>query len=80
MLFASEAPPKFWAVLDESVIRRRVLSPAGMAELLAHIAKVVRATRSIVQIVPETAATHPFMMGMTRIMTIHDAPPQRDRR
>jgi transcriptional regulator with XRE-family HTH domain len=74
-LFAGESPPKFWAVLDESVIRRRVLPPAGMAELLDHIAEVVRATRSIVQIVPETAATHPFMMGMTRIMTFFDAPP-----
>ncbi|MGW0819811.1 helix-turn-helix domain-containing protein [Streptomyces sp. NPDC002845] len=74
-LFTSEEPPKFWAVLDELIIRRRVLPPAGMAELLDHIAEVVRATRSIVQIVPETAATHPFMMGMTRIMTFLDAPP-----
>lgn len=74
-LFASEVPPKFWGVLDESVIRRRVLPPAGMAELLGHIAEVVRATRSIVQILPETAVAHPFMTGMTRIMTFLDAPP-----
>ncbi|AZQ36892.1 XRE family transcriptional regulator [Streptomyces cyaneochromogenes] len=74
-LFAGQSPPKFWAVLDESVIRRRVLPPEGMAELLDHIAEVVRATRSIVQILPETAATHPFMMGMARIMTFFDAPP-----
>ncbi|MDQ1016882.1 MULTISPECIES: helix-turn-helix domain-containing protein [Streptomyces] len=74
-LFESEAPPKFWAVLDESVIRRRVLTPAGMAELLGHIVEVVRSTRSIAQIVPATAAAHPFMTGMTRIMTFLDAPP-----
>nr|WP_222108656.1 DUF5753 domain-containing protein [Streptomyces cupreus] len=74
-LFAGESPPKLWAVLDESVIRRRVLPPAGMAELLSHMTEVVRSTRSIVQIVPETDATHPFMMGMTRIMTFFDAPP-----
>ncbi|MFE5819863.1 Scr1 family TA system antitoxin-like transcriptional regulator [Streptomyces sp. NPDC056479] len=74
-LFAGESPPKLWAVLDESVIRRRVLPPAGMGELLDHIAEVVRGTRSIVQIVPETAAAHPFMMGLTRIMTFFDAPP-----
>jgi transcriptional regulator with XRE-family HTH domain len=73
-LFESESPPKFWAILDESVIRRRALPSAGMAELLDHIGEVVRSTRSLVQIVPETAV-HPFMMGLTRIMTFHDAPP-----
>ncbi|MER6384312.1 helix-turn-helix transcriptional regulator [Streptomyces sp. NPDC001250] len=74
-LFAQEDPPKFWAILDESVIRRRTLSPAGMAELLGHIVSVISATRSIVQIVPATAPAHPFMMGLTRIMTFVDAPP-----
>jgi transcriptional regulator with XRE-family HTH domain len=74
-IFESESPPKLWAVLDESVIRRRVLPPAGMAELLSHIAGVVRRTRSILQIVPATVAAHPFMMGLTRIMTFFDAPP-----
>ncbi|MET9831230.1 helix-turn-helix transcriptional regulator [Streptomyces sp. NPDC006385] len=73
-LFARESPPKFWAILDESVIRRRVLPPAGMAELLDHIVEVARTTRSIVQIVPETSV-HPFMTGLTRIMTFYDAPP-----
>ncbi|MEU9633270.1 DUF5753 domain-containing protein [Streptomyces tendae] len=74
-LFAGASPPKFWAVLDESVIRRRVLPPVAMAELLEHIAETVRTTRSIVQIVPETSVTHLFMMGMARIMTFLDAPP-----
>ncbi|WP_217168760.1 helix-turn-helix transcriptional regulator [Streptomyces sp. AC512_CC834] len=73
-LFRRESPPKFWAIVDESVIRRRVLPSAGMAELLDHIAEVVRTTRSIVQVVPEHAM-HPFLMGLTRIMTFPDAPP-----
>ncbi|WP_128433249.1 helix-turn-helix domain-containing protein [Streptomyces cyaneus] len=74
-LFGSENPPKFWAILDESLIRRRVLPAEQMAELLEHIAGVVRTTHSILQIVPEDVAAHPFMMGMTRIMTFADAPP-----
>ncbi|MER5298162.1 helix-turn-helix domain-containing protein [Streptomyces lasiicapitis] len=74
-LFERERPPEFWAILDESVIRRRVLPPKEMAELLEHIAEAVQGTRSILQIVPETTATHPFMMGMTRVMTFADAPP-----
>ncbi|MEV8537522.1 helix-turn-helix transcriptional regulator [Streptomyces sp. NPDC051572] len=74
-LFDSEIPPKFWAVLDESLLRRRVLPNEQMAELLEHIAQVGRDTRSILQIVPETASAHAFMMGMTKFMTFVDAPP-----
>ncbi|MFJ4625460.1 helix-turn-helix domain-containing protein [Streptomyces sp. NPDC088847] len=74
-LFKSETPPKFWAILDESVIRRRVLPNERMSELLEHIALVVSDTRSVLQIVPETAPAHPFMMGMTRTMNFTDAPP-----
>ncbi|GGN61602.1 transcriptional regulator [Streptomyces albiflavescens] len=74
-LFDAEKPPAFWAILDESLIRRQVLPNEGMAELLEHIAEVVWTTRSILQMVPETAAAHPFMMGMTKFMTFKDAPP-----
>jgi len=74
-IFESENPPAFWAILDESLLRRRVLPDKGMAELMKHIAEVIRTTHSIVQIVPESAAAHPFMMGMTRMMTFPDAPP-----
>ncbi|MBA4864883.1 helix-turn-helix transcriptional regulator [Streptomyces sp. PSKA54] len=74
-LFESERPPSFWAILDESLIRRRILPDGQMAELLEHIVQVVRTTRSILQIVPENSAAHPFMMGMTKVMTFADAPP-----
>ncbi|MCX4666765.1 helix-turn-helix transcriptional regulator [Streptomyces sp. NBC_01381] len=74
-LFEQAKPPEFWAILDESVVRRRVLAPQQMAELLEHIAEVVESTRSIVQIVPETTAAHPLMMGMAKVMTFTDAPP-----
>ncbi|WP_329367167.1 helix-turn-helix domain-containing protein [Streptomyces sp. NBC_01483] len=74
-LFDAEDPPRFWVILDESLIRRRVLPDEQMAELLEHIAEVVKTTHSILQIVPEPAAAHPFMMGMTRIMAFTDAPP-----
>ncbi|MFG2974979.1 helix-turn-helix domain-containing protein [Streptomyces sp. NPDC048331] len=74
-LFDGECPPDFWVVLDESVIRRPALPAPHMAELLEHIAAVVRRTRSILQVVPETTAAHALMMGMARFMTFPDAPP-----
>ncbi|MFJ7258681.1 helix-turn-helix domain-containing protein [Streptomyces globosus] len=74
-LFEVERPPAYWAILDETLFRRRVLPADLMAELLDHIANTVRATRSILQIVPETAVAHPFMMGMAKMMTFADAPP-----
>ena len=74
-LFDAERPPAFWAILDESLIRRGTLPDEGMAELLEHILGVVDATRSILQIVPQTSTAHPFMMGMTRVMAFPDAPP-----
>ncbi|MGW2417934.1 helix-turn-helix domain-containing protein [Streptomyces sp. NPDC001709] len=74
-LFDSDSPPKFWAILDESLIRRPALPDVRMAELLEHIAQVVKRTHSILQIVPQTTGVHPFMMGMTRFMSFTDAPP-----
>jgi hypothetical protein len=74
-LFGSENPPKFWAILDESLIRRPALSDVRLAEQLEHIAQVVRNTHSILQIIPQTSGVHPFMMGMTSFMTFADAPP-----
>ncbi|MFE1776978.1 Scr1 family TA system antitoxin-like transcriptional regulator [Streptomyces sp. NPDC059008] len=73
-LFAREKPPYFWAIIDEAVIRRPVLPPEQMAELMGHIASVVKATPSILQIVPHNTAPHPFMMGHTKIMAFSDAP------
>ncbi|MCY0953977.1 helix-turn-helix domain-containing protein [Streptomyces sp. H27-S2] len=74
-LFDGEHPPEFWAILDESVIRRSVLPPVQMAELLEHILSMVRRTRAILQIVPQNAAAHSLMMGMAKVMTFLEAPP-----
>jgi transcriptional regulator with XRE-family HTH domain len=74
-LWESEERPAFWAVLHESLIRNPLLEPEGMATQLKHIAHVIRSTQSVLQILPETAAAHPFMMGMVKVMTFPDAPP-----
>ncbi|MFJ9612266.1 helix-turn-helix domain-containing protein [Streptomyces noursei] len=67
--------PYYWAILREELIRRPVLPPTEMAEQLEHILTVIRSTQSVLQIVPETAVTHPLMHGLAKVMTFPDAPP-----
>ncbi|MFJ9628962.1 helix-turn-helix domain-containing protein [Streptomyces sp. NPDC091280] len=74
-LWEREDPPAFWGILDERMIRKPLLPPEEMAEQLDHVAHVIRSTQSVLQILPETTAVHPMMMGMTRVMTFPDAPP-----
>ncbi|MET8030190.1 helix-turn-helix domain-containing protein [Streptomyces avermitilis] len=74
-LWKREERPAFWAILHESLVRNPLLPPEEMAEQLEHIAYVMRSTQGVLQIVPETAAAHPMMMGMIKVMTFPDAPP-----
>ncbi|MFD7184882.1 helix-turn-helix domain-containing protein [Streptomyces sp. NPDC056637] len=70
-----EDHPTFWGIVHESVIRNPLLPPGEMAEQLEHIVRVVRSTQSVLQVLPQSAAAHPMMMGMIRVMTFPDAPP-----
>ncbi|MET8688262.1 helix-turn-helix transcriptional regulator [Streptomyces sp. NPDC004732] len=74
-LWERVAPPGFWAILNESVIRKPLVPPEQMADQLKRILAVVRSSQGVLQILPETAAAHPFMMGMSKVMTFPDAPP-----
>lgn len=74
-IWAGEERPAFWAILHEGLVHKPLLPPSEMAAQLERIAHVVRSTQGVLQILPETAHAHPFMMGMMRIMTFTDAPP-----
>ncbi|MFG2128767.1 helix-turn-helix domain-containing protein [Streptomyces sp. NPDC048751] len=67
--------PAFWAILHESLIRRPLLPPEPMADQLEHIMQVVTSAQGVLQVLPETAAAHPLMMGMIKVMGFPDAPP-----
>ncbi|SEE25758.1 Transcriptional regulator, contains XRE-family HTH domain [Streptomyces sp. 3213] len=74
-LWKREDPPAFWVILHEQLISKPLLPPDEMAEQLHHVASVVRSAQSVLQILPETTAAHPMMMGMIKVMTFPDAPP-----
>ncbi|WP_197287669.1 helix-turn-helix domain-containing protein [Streptomyces apocyni] len=67
--------PLFWAVLDESVLRRSVGGRAAMAEQLRHIAALIRRNRIIIQVLPFREGAHAAMGGSIKLMTFNDAPP-----
>ncbi|GHC73471.1 helix-turn-helix domain-containing protein [Streptomyces cinnamoneus] len=66
--------PLWWAILDESVIRRKTGGAAAMHEQLMHIASLVRRRRIGVQVVPFEAG-HPVVEGTLSLMTFEEAPP-----
>jgi len=74
-LWERDERPSFWVVLHESLIRKPLLAPEEMAVQLEHIGQVISSNQGVLQILPETALAHPFMMGMVRVMTFPDAPP-----
>ncbi|MFF4950329.1 Scr1 family TA system antitoxin-like transcriptional regulator [Streptomyces chattanoogensis] len=67
--------PYYWGILHESIIRKSLLPPEQMAKQLERIVEVIRSTQSVVQILPETAASTPLMLGVMKVMTFPDAPP-----
>ncbi|MCB5911545.1 helix-turn-helix domain-containing protein [Streptomyces pinistramenti] len=74
-IWGREQRPAFWAIVHESMLRKPLLEPGPMAEQLAHIATVIKDNQGVLQVIPETAAAFPLMMGMVRVMTFPDAPP-----
>ncbi|MFF4603563.1 helix-turn-helix domain-containing protein [Streptomyces sp. NPDC001339] len=65
--------PLLWAVLDESVIRRKVGGAAVMREQLQHIVDLVRRRRIVIQVLPLDAV--PALTGMLNLMTFEEGPP-----
>ncbi|MFE9532865.1 helix-turn-helix domain-containing protein [Streptomyces sp. NPDC006691] len=74
-LWAKEEPPAAWVILHETLVRRPLLPPDQMADQLEHIVRIVVQARGVLQVLPETAAGYPLMMGMVKLMTFPAAPP-----
>ncbi|MFF9913872.1 Scr1 family TA system antitoxin-like transcriptional regulator [Streptomyces sp. NPDC013457] len=69
------ATPVVWAVLDESVLRRRVGGPAVMAEQLERLVHLVETERVRVHVLPFGLGVHPLLQGMLSLMWFEDQPP-----
>ncbi|MCF3184278.1 helix-turn-helix transcriptional regulator [Streptomyces polychromogenes] len=74
-VLADPTSPLLWCVLDETVLRRAGDSKAVLAEVLRHIAALIRRRRIIVQVLPFSAGMHASMGGSLKLMSFEDAPP-----
>lgn len=62
-LLVQEERPQLWAILDESVIRRVVGSPAIMRAQLERLIRDGEQGRTTIQVVPYNADPHPGLAG-----------------
>jgi len=73
-LLTSQNAPKFSFVLDESVIRRLVGSPAIMSRQLMYLADKADQSNVTIRVVAFTAGLHPAMRGPFEIVQFDDTP------
>lgn len=63
-----ESPLRFWAVVNEAVIRRVVGSTETMHDQLSHVANLARQAHVSIQVLPFKAGAHPAMDGSFTIL------------
>ena len=71
-LFQRAEPPRYWVVMDETVLRRQVGGPDVMREQIAHLINAARQPGITIQVIPFTAGWHPALYGMFNIYRFPD--------
>ncbi|MEV4675615.1 MULTISPECIES: helix-turn-helix domain-containing protein [Actinomadura] len=59
----ADGGPKFWAVLNEAVIRRQVGGAQTMQDQLHHLGEMAKLPNVTLQVLPFDAGAHPAMSG-----------------
>ncbi|WP_037907331.1 helix-turn-helix domain-containing protein [Actinacidiphila yeochonensis] len=69
----SAAPPLYWAIMDESALRRPVGGAAIMAEQIRHILGMIENISGVqVQVLPFARGVHPLLGGSLSLLTLRD--------
>ncbi|GAB3965596.1 helix-turn-helix domain-containing protein [Streptomyces sparsus] len=66
-------PLRFWAVIDEALLRRVVGSPHVMVDQLEHLADLSLQPHVTLQVLPYSVGAHPGMYGKFAILEFQDA-------
>jgi transcriptional regulator with XRE-family HTH domain len=71
-LFRRPAPPEYWVVLDETVLRRPIGGPDVMRGQIAHLIEAAESPAITIQVIPFAAGWHPALYGMFWIFRFPD--------
>ncbi|MFH8715064.1 helix-turn-helix domain-containing protein [Streptomyces zaomyceticus] len=66
-------PLRFWAVIDEALLRRIVGNPQIMADQLRHLAELSEKPHVTLQVLPYDVGAHPGMYGKFAILEFQEA-------
>ncbi|MGC5012805.1 helix-turn-helix domain-containing protein [Streptosporangium sp. DT93] len=64
-------PPKYWAVMDEAVLHKRIGGAGTMYEQLGHVVEIAKLTNVTIQVVPFEAGAH---MGLANPFVLFEIP------
>ena len=71
-LLTKEDPPRLWALIDESALRRQVGSRAVMREQLKRVVELTDLPNIVVQVVPYEAGAHPGLDSNFTLLEFDD--------
>ncbi|MFJ6519275.1 helix-turn-helix domain-containing protein [Streptomyces filamentosus] len=72
-LSSADNPLRFWAVIDEALLRRIVGNPQIMAAQLRHLAELSERPHVTLQVLPYDVGAHPGMYGKFAILEFQEA-------
>ncbi|MBC3985976.1 helix-turn-helix transcriptional regulator [Streptomyces sp. AC536] len=71
-LFTREDPPQYWAIMDESALRRLTADPRLMVIQLEHLLHVAAEPHINIQVMPLSEPFHPVMGGSLTLLTLEN--------
>ncbi len=71
-LLKRPAPPEYWVVLEETVLRRPIGGPQVMRGQIEHLIECAARPDVTIQVLPFAAGWHPAMYGMFNIFRFPD--------
>ena len=71
-LLRQPAPPEYWVVLEETVLRRPIGGPDVMRGQIEHLIESAARPNITIQVLPFSAGWHPAMYGMFNIFRFPD--------
>ncbi|MQY13877.1 hypothetical protein SRB5_40330 [Streptomyces sp. RB5] len=71
-LFNGDSPPHYWAIIDETALKRPTASRDTMRAQLDHLLKMAEKPHISIQVLPFSQALHPMLGGSLTLLTLRN--------